>query len=338
MKKQWIFGFLVLALCLALCACGESESAAEPTSAPAASSSPTPTPTPAPTPKPAPTPEPTPTPTPDVELQSEIIPWDTTELTLDSDEGLDEALEKLPLLERVDLTACKLEIARMDELFELRPDVDFIFTLRFAEWEVRSDITCFSTMRKYRSDAPECGHYTQDELYPLLRYCRHLRALDLGHNHLSDLTLIGELKELQVLILADNPDVVDISPLSNLTELRFLELFLCRKINDFSPLEKLTKLQDLNLCYCAELDDLSFLDTMPDFENGWFSYTKITPEDLDAIRAERPTLNLVCANMPEGSSTGFGWRDSLRTRAIRNAFGQWRAVLDWRSWDDVVYR
>ena len=154
---------VLLSLCLLLCACGamSAGSAAE-APAPAAAATPAPTPTP----KPAPTPEPTPAPTPDVALQGQLLPWDTRELTLDSDEGLDDALPLLPELTRVDLSACALSVERMDELCAMREDVDFLFTLHFGEWTVRSDITCFSTLR-----TGDNLRYTQEDFYPLLRFC-----------------------------------------------------------------------------------------------------------------------------------------------------------------------
>ena len=331
MKKLLCAVLCCLFLGLTLCACEILAPMPEP--------EPTPTlaPAPEPTPEPTsePTPEPTPTPVPDLVLQGVVIPRDATELVLESDEGLDEALAQLPQLQRVDLTACTLSVERMEELTDGWPDVDFVFTLQFALWEIRSDVTCFSTLR---TDSVECPHYTNEDLYPLLRFCRHLRALDLGHNLLSDLTLIGEMKELQVLILADNPTIKDISPLGNLTELRYVELFLCSYITDFSCLEKLTKLQDLNMCYCTDLSDVSFIANMPDFQNGWFTYTKVRWDSVGPLLEERPDMTIIFGSMPDISSTGYGWRATERNAAIRRAFSSWWDVVDWRSWDDVEYR
>lgn len=157
-----------------------------------------------------------------VEFQGETYPSDTEELTITDPEGVAETLRYLPGLKRVDMSACMLTVEEMETLSDLRPDVDFLWTVRFGSWEVKSDITCFSTLRT----GTEGSHrYTSEELYPLLRFCRHLRALDLGHNALTDISLIGEMKDLQVLILADNPNLVDISALAALEDLQYLELF-----------------------------------------------------------------------------------------------------------------
>lgn len=319
--KKLLLALLLLSLLLAACDIAP-ESPAAPSAAP----------TPALTPAPTPAPTPEPTPSPDVMLQGQALPWDTGELTLDSAEGLAEALPLLPKLRRVDLSAGQLDTEQMELLSALRPEVDFVFTVRFGAWTVRSDITCFSTLQGDGS-----LRYTSEELYPLLRFCRHLRALDLGHNDLTDISLIGQMPQLQVLILADNPHLTDISPLGELTELRYIELFMCWDIEDFSCLYSLTKLQDLNMAYCRNLADVSFIDNMPDFRNGWFMRTGVTREMLEPYREARPEITFVYGYPPDISSVAYGWRATERNAAIRRAFTNWRNVTDWRSWDDVAY-
>ena len=269
-----------------------------------------------------------------VEFQGETYPSDTEELIITDPEGAADALPYLPGLKTVDMTACTLSVEEMEALSDLRPDVDFIWTLRFGEWTVRSDITCFSTLRT----GTEGSHrYSAEELYPLLRFCRHLRALDLGHNDLTDIRLIGEMKELQVLILADNPNLVDISPLAALENLQYLELFLCWDIADFSPLENLRQMQDLNLAYCRNLEDISFINNMPDFENGWFRSTKLSREDILPYAESRPEITFVYGSPSDISAVCCGWRSTERNIAIRHAFTNWRQVVDYRHWDDIEY-
>lgn len=371
MKKGLIL--LFLSLLLALCACAGAQQPAaspEPTVVP--------TPTPEPTPEPTPTPvtsvvlgeesaeeilalasnpnlrEVDGTASaetealaelqrllPDCEVhyvydyQGQSLPGDTAELTVTDADGAEEALRCLPCLKRVDMTACDWSVADMERLEELYPDIDFIWTLHFGSWTVASDITCFSTLR---TGDPANHHFTNEELYPLLRFCHHLRALDLGHNSLTDLTLIGQMHELQVLILADNQTLTDISPLADLSELYYLELFLCRDVEDFSPLASLTKLKDLNLSYDKHFSDLSLLENFPDFENGWFRNTGVTREQADAYLAGHPGVTLLVGSPSDPSSTAFGWRNTARNTAIRNAFTYWPTVADWRHWDDIEYR
>lgn len=262
------------------------------------------------------------------------LPSDTRELTVTEAEGAEAALRCLPRLEKVDMRAVDWSVEDMERLEEQYPEIDFVWTLHFGSWTVTSDITCFSTLR---TGEPDNHHYTNAELYPLLRFCRHLRALDLGHNSLTDLTLIGEMSELQVLILADNKTLTDISPLAKLSELYYLELFLCWDVEDFSPLCGLTKLQDLNLSYDRYFSDLSFLENCSDFENGWFRNTGVTREQADAFLAAHPSVTLLVGSPTDPSSTAFGWRSTERNIAIRHAFTYWKTVVDWRHWDDIEY-
>ena len=274
-----------------------------------------------------------------VPLQGRDYPDDTESLSLASTEGLEEAMAGLPALRQVDLLACSPDFALMDRLYEAYPQVDFLWQFRFGQegrrqWTVSSHCTCFSSLWT----GSEAYRYTEEDYYPLLRFCRHLRALDLGHSDIEDLSLIGRLPELQVLILADNPRITDISPLGNLHELMFLELFLCPDIEDFSCFFSMPKMVDLNLSYCRNLDDVSFLDRMPAFRNGWFRNSKVTRDMVRPYEKSREGLCFVVGYPEDLSSVAFGWRDTERSRAIRKAFLHWQEVEDFRSWDNVVYR
>jgi len=268
----------------------------------------------------------------DYELGGELLSSETEGLSLSSAEGLEEALLYLPQLKSIDLLQCDVSVEQMDLYSALRPDVDFLWTVSFGKWQVRSDITCFSTLRTGSNH-----RYTNEELYPLLRYCRKLRALDLGHNDLTDISLIGQMPELQVLILADNPNLRDISPLADLKELHYLELFLCKDIEDFSPLYGLDKMQDINLSYCRNLEDISFIDNMPDFRMGWFRDTHVTRGQAKYYTELLPEVTIVRGSPADPSSVIYGWRSTERNRCIRNAFTRWDEVKEYRHWSDVEY-
>ena len=275
-----------------------------------------------------------------VPLQGADYPDDTAALSLSSTEGLEEAMAGLPKLKTVELRDCEPEIELMDRLYTAYPEVDFLWRFTFGQagrrqWTVSSDCSCFSSLWT----GEEAYRYTEEDYYPLLRFCRHLRALDLGHSDIGDLTLIGGLTELQVLILADNPRITDISPLGKLHDLMYLELFLCCDIEDFSCLSSMPKMMDLNLSYCRNLEDVSFIDAMPDFRSGWFRNSRVTWAMVKPYLDSRgQELRFVVGYPADLSSIAFGWRDTERSRAIRKAFLHWKEVEDFRSWDDVVYR
>lgn len=268
------------------------------------------------------------------ELDGQLLPSDTEELVLTDPSGLEDALPYLPALKKVDLTGCEPSMEQMELCYDLRPDVDFLWTFSFGKWTVRSDLTCFSSLQPGSVDI---YRYTSEDVYPLLRFCPHLRALDLGHNGLSDISLIGELDELQVLILADNPYLEDISPLANLKNLYYLELFLCPKITDFSSIYELTAMRDLNISYCRELKDISFIDNMPDLELAFFLGSYVDMDQVNAYRESRPDLTIKKFNPVPDTSVGFGWREKGRNVAIRWAFSHWRYVEEFVTWDNVIY-
>ena len=274
-----------------------------------------------------------------VPLQGTNYPKDTEQLVLRSTEGLEEAMVGLPALRRVDLTACAPDQELMERLYDAYPQVDFLWYVHFGvellrTWTVRSDITCFSTL--WTGD--ESYRYTENDYYPLLRFCRHLRALDLGHSDICDVSLIGGLKELQVLILADNPRITDITSFANLENLRYLELFMCYNIQDFTCFYSMHKMEDMNLSYCRYLDFIDFLDGMPDFKRGWFRNTQISYEMIQPYKESREDVTFMLASPKEDlSSIIYGWRETDRCRAIRNAFSHWENVKEYRSWDDIEY-
>lgn len=261
-----------------------------------------------------------------------------TALTLDADSGvkaaeLQEKLAWLPRLEKLDLLALDWGNAAIGPLVEAYPELDILWTVRFSGKAVRSDITCFSTLQPW----PVKYRQTDSDLYPLLHYCKHLVALDIGHNDIRDLGPVGELKELKVLIIGDNPYLTDLSPLSKLDKLEYLELFLADRITDFSPLAALTNMVDLCVGYCDGLNDISFIDNMPRLEMGWFANSHLTDEQRQAAQDSHPDTTFLF--FPSRvSSTSDGWRMTDRNVAIRKAFVNWRNVIAFRAWNDVEYR
>ena len=268
------------------------------------------------------------------ELNGQTYDDSITELSVDTTDGLMEALHCLPDVKTVDMTSFTPDTEALDSLIAAYPQVQFLFYVHFGEWTVRSDITCFSTLRP--SKVYEADRYTSADLYPLFKYCKHLRALDCGHNYLDDLTELGTLTELQVLILADNREITDISPLGNLVNLEYLELFLNSHTFDYTVFNKLTKMKDLDLCYLHGLKDISFIDNMPDLEMFWLRGTAVPSAMVKEYMAKYPNVKFhyTCSFT---SSTCHGWRTSEDNLAVRKALRNWWSVNEFRSMDDVEY-
>ncbi len=257
------------------------------------------------------------------------------ELKPESVEALAEVLPALPRGTKVDLLDLTVPDEEKDALMEANPGVEFLWWVKFGHYTVRSDIQVFSSMLSGAKWEPR---YKSEELAPLFKYCRHLKALDLGHNNLQDLSLLGTLSGLQVLILADNPWLRDVSPLANLTELRYLELFACLRIEDLSPLRALTKLEDVNLCHESMLTDPTIFDDMPNLKVCWLRGVGFTAEQKEAFIAAHPDTRVEFTVYKNRlSSTDGGWRATDENVAVRTAFYNSRNVLSFDYWEDIEY-
>ena len=256
-------------------------------------------------------------------------PSDAVELKATTLRGLEEAIRCLPELRYVDLRGVEATIEDLDRLDAVRPGLFFDWVFDFEGARIRTDIPVFSTLRSGFNH-----RYTDEELYPILKYCRRLRALDLGFNALTDCSLIGELRELEVLILAGNP-ITDASPLGSLEKLSRLELQRCPKIRSFHFLEKLHAIQELNLCYDQACVDLDFLENMPAFSFGMFKFTDLDSDDFNAWVDRFPDATIILWGSED--ATDCGWQTTPRSHAIREAFVNWRHVTAYRGVGDVSY-
>lgn len=266
----------------------------------------------------------------EVEFQGERYPNDTTELKVTDMTGLEDVLRYLPALTDVDLLEAGATIEDLDRFDAIRPDIFWLWEFRFDWYKIRTDTRVYSSLLGYNT------RFDLDHYYPIVKYCKHLRALDLGHNAITDLSMIGDLQELEVLILADN-HITDCSPIGRLHNLVFLELFMNYSIEDYSFLNELTNMKDLNLCYCKTLDHLDFLENMPNLEFAMFKRTAISEEDLDPWREKMPdTIFVYYDGNPE--SSGSGWRLAGRNKQIRTAFAHWYNIVRYEHYNDFDFK
>lgn len=224
-----------------------------------------------------------------------------------------------PSLKKIDLYEAQLTTAQQLELFDAFREVDFGFTLRIAEHVVRTDATAFSTLHSKRSPTHNSRQLSA------LRMCRHLRALDIGHNIVDDISWLYDLPDLRILIIALNR-IEDITPVGSLRYLEYLEMFNNR-ISDISPISQCKHLLDLNLGF-NQIGDISPVYGLPRLERLWmYSFQRrnqdtTTPEMRETLRTRLPLCTFDFSHYP----TLEGWRKHPRYFTMHEIFqtGVWR--------------
>lgn len=219
----------------------------------------------------------------------------------------------LPALRQVDMYDAALSDEDMAYFFSAYPGIRFGWTLRVGRWYVRTDAEAFSTLNSPDSDRCRSGHFEK------LRYCYRLKALDLGHNSITDISFLEGLTELEVLILADNR-IEDITPLRALRKLRYTELFMNR-ITDVSPLADNPLLLDVNLTY-NRITDWTPLKTCPNIQRLWFGQNGLDKATRGEIEAFFSGAKVIYSS----GSTGYGWREHPRYDVIYEIFHTGRFI------------
>ena len=241
---------------------------------------------------------------------------DLSGISISDTSAIEQALPLMPNLKKVIMSDCGISNEDMDALNNRHEQVQFVWTVYFSVYALRTDATVFIA-----SNLPENDYFsmplTSPELQPL-RYCRDLVALDLGHMRYTDLSFLEGLTKLRYLILVD-ARYSDISVLATMPDLYYVELFR-NDITDISPLLECKNLRHLNLGYVRGFD-ASVLEQMTWLERLWYPGHKKSDAQIEAIRAAlTDTHCYMPAGDPDGS-TGGGWREHEAYYEMRDVFG-----------------
>ena len=234
-------------------------------------------------------------------------------------------LDQLPNLKKVDMFETYMWPSRCHTMTQKYPNIEFGWTIKFADHEVRTDATAFTTLH-WRESEPHEGIIGE-----AVQYCTKLKYLDIGHNWVTDISFVEKLPDLRVLIIASN-NVSDISPIASLHKLEWLEIFT-NKITDISALAGLDHLQHLNIGN-NQIADLSPLYGLKNLKRLWMwraTGRKVTPqEELDKLMEAIPGLEIHAVDDP----TLGGWRRTDHYQVIKqiNETGQYIPFSD--SWPD----
>lgn len=225
------------------------------------------------------------------------------QLSLEDLDTLRETVSQMPNLQKLILCNCGLSNETLQEFNESLPDIKVVWRLSLGcRWSLRTDAVAFSVLI-YAYDYPRM---TSNDIQ-VLKYCTDLRALDLGHQAITDLSVLGDyLPELRLLILADNA-VSDLTPLTKMTHLHYLELFVNR-LSDITPLAELHELVDVNVSYNA-ISDLTPLLYSPMMDRLWFEHTYAGEAAYYMLKQAYPNAKIVLYG---AGSVDQGWRTHER--------------------------
>ena len=205
-------------------------------------------------------------------------------------------------LEKLIVCDCGLSNETLGEFRKEIPAVNLVWRLSMGKWRLRTDQVTFSVLI-YKYDYERL----RSKDIQVLKYCTDLKCLDLGHQSIVDISVIGEyLSDLRLLIMADNW-INDLAPLSKCKHLHYLELFV-NNITDISPLGELHELVDVNISYNRRLSDITPLLNSPMMERVWLESTSVSAESFDLLEATYPNAKVV--RVVKGRpSVDQGWRD-----------------------------
>jgi len=222
-------------------------------------------------------------------------------------------LQQLPNLKRVDMYGATIGLQVYNKLNELFPEVEFGCLIGYGEHRARTDDTAFSTLYSGGQKL-----HTYDEI-AMLKWCKNLYALDVGHHPIKKLDFLYDLPELRVLIVAIN-DVTDITPIASLKHLEYLEIFH-NHITDLSPLQDLQYLMDLNLVK-NNVSDLTPLMNLKSLKRLWiYNCDQENPDALNeekvaALQEALPDCHIDWTH----TSTAGGWRSGDHYKTIFRMF------------------
>ncbi len=250
-----------------------------------------------------------------IEKDMEILDLDAAGIQMTDREELAEVLDQLPSLKEVRMFDSELTTEDQEWLFDrYYPRIFFGFTLHIGPHTIRTDQTAFSTLH-LAGDMKGDERHTSEELYPI-RMCTKLRALDLGHNYLTDISFLNWLPDIEVLIISPNYGLEDIGPVANCKKLVYLECFNT-PITDLSPLAGLKGLRDLNLTRDGKVADLSPLYDLPNLERFWWGHMDKVPNDQRKTMRE---LHKGCKFVMVYNPTDGGWRNHSHFKELHSFF------------------
>ena len=245
------------------------------------------------------------------------------------------ALPYFPSLKKIDMCGCGVKSEQMAKWRDAYPDTKFIWEITFGasnhKWTVRTDIQVFSTLLD--QNTKRVGD--QNTYKDLFLYCTDLVALDLGHNRLTSLEPLKNLKKLQGLIITDNY-IKHLDALASLPELVFLEANT-NQFKDLTPLTKCPKLTHIDVFH-SRINDAKVLANCKSLKYAILFDTHIYPKQekgiTKAINEKLPDCKVVW----KLDTKGLKIRNNEVRDAFRLAFKNYKQVVSFEDYQHVTYK
>lgn len=144
---------------------------------------------------------------------------------------------------------------------------------------------------------------TDDTCGPM-RYCEDVKYMDIGHNeYLTDLSFVGYMPELEVLIASECAVVELPEGIGNCKNLTWLELAYCYKLENIDALSGCEGLQYLNISY-SKVTSYVALDSLP-----LVRFVALSPKATTAEQNTFVALHSGCRTVYYGYSNPYTpWR------------------------------
>lgn len=221
-------------------------------------------------------------------------------------EDLEKKMSYLSDAKQVFLGKCGLDNEELAALRErVRDSYKLVWTVQLGKkLTARTDDTTFMPVREH-------VYYFLDEDAYNLRYCEDMLCVDVGHMGLTNIDFVKGMPHLQILILAHNGQLQDISPISSCKELIFLELDWSA-VKDFTPLVGCTSLEDLNI-------GLTYPSVEPLMQMTWLKNLWMVDRGgaYQLSQALPDTKIVATAN----ATVGAGWRNLPNYYKMRDMLG-----------------
>lgn len=221
-------------------------------------------------------------------------------------EDLEKKMSYLSDAKQVFLGKCGLDNEELAALRErVRDSYKLVWTVQLGKkLTARTDDTTFMPVREH-------VYYFLDEDAYNLRYCEDMLCVDVGHMGLTNIDFVKGMPHLQILILAHNGQLQDISPISSCKELIFLELDWSA-VKDFTPLVGCTSLEDLNI-------GLTYPSVDPLMQMTWLkNLWMVDRGGAYQLSQALPDTKIVAS---ADATVGAGWRNLPNYYKMRDMLG-----------------